>query len=158
MEHSALSIFLKYAADWRKVFLFRIPECSLSFAKIMQTSGKKACFQFPECSLSYAKIMQGECSSKFWKRSFIRLAIAEPKLILCKDNISDLHSQKYESKNESLPFWLSLFKIILSSWKQNQRQTAWLTKPHDADSGKTKADDGKDTDRRSARTRHATNW
>ena len=35
--------------------------------------------------LSYAKIMKGECSSKFRKLSFIRLAIAEPHLILCKD-------------------------------------------------------------------------
>jgi hypothetical protein len=43
MEHSALSIFPKDAANRRKVFLFRLPECSLSFAKIMQ----------------------GECSSKF---------------------------------------------------------------------------------------------
>ena len=37
---------------------FQIPECSLSYAKIVQTSGKKACFHFPECSLSYAKIAQ----------------------------------------------------------------------------------------------------
>ena len=43
MEHSALSIFPKDAANRRKVFLLRLPERSLSFAKIMQ----------------------GECSSKF---------------------------------------------------------------------------------------------
>ena len=35
---------------------FQFPERSLSYAKITQASGKKACFQFPECSLSYAKI------------------------------------------------------------------------------------------------------
>ena len=81
MEHSALSIFPKDAANRRKVFSFRLPECSLYLAKIMQ----------------------GECNSKTRKRSFIRLDTAEPKLILCKDNISDLHSQKYESKNDSLP-------------------------------------------------------
>ena len=34
MEHSALSIFPKDAANRRKVFLFRLPECSLSYAKI----------------------------------------------------------------------------------------------------------------------------
>ena len=79
-----------------------MPSRSLSYAKIMQTSGKKACFQFPECSLSYAKITQGECNSKVGKLSFHNFDTAEPKLILCKDNISDLHSQKYESKNESL--------------------------------------------------------
>ena len=56
MEHSALSIFPKDAANRPKVFLFRLPERSLSYAKIMQASGKKACFQFPERSLSYAKI------------------------------------------------------------------------------------------------------
>ena len=31
-------------------------ECSLSYAKMMQTSGKRACSWFPECRLSYAKI------------------------------------------------------------------------------------------------------
>ena len=81
MEHSALSIFPKDAANRRKVFLFRLPERSLSFAKIMQ----------------------GECNSKVGKLSFHNFDTAEPKLILCKDNISDLHSQKYESKNEPLP-------------------------------------------------------
>ena len=81
MEHSALSIFPKDAANRRKVFLFRLPERSLS----------------------YAKITQGECNSKVGKLSFHNFDTAEPKLILCKDNISDLHSQKYESKNEPLP-------------------------------------------------------
>ena len=57
------------------------------FAKIMQASGNKACFQSPERSLSYTKIMQGERNSKTEKRSFFRLDIAEPKLILCKDNL-----------------------------------------------------------------------
>ncbi len=35
---------------------FLIAECSLSYAKIMQTSAMKACFLIAECSLSYAKI------------------------------------------------------------------------------------------------------
>ena len=103
MDHSALSIVPKDAANRRKVFLFRLPERSLS----------------------YAKITQGECNSKVGKLSFHNFDTAEPKLILCKDNanerkesllsisrvqlilckdnISDLHSQKYESKNEPLP-------------------------------------------------------
>jgi|GEM_PF-1753321 len=103
MEHSALSIFPKDAANRRKVFLFRLPECSMSFAKIMQTSAMRACSLIAECSLSYAKITQGECNSKVGKLSFHNFDTAEPKLILCKDNISDLHSQKYESKNEPFP-------------------------------------------------------
>ena len=37
---------------------FRFAECSLSYAKIMQTRAKKACLQFAECCLSYAKIRQ----------------------------------------------------------------------------------------------------
>ena len=37
---------------------FQIAECSLSYAKIMQTSAMKACFQIAECSLSYAKVRQ----------------------------------------------------------------------------------------------------
>ena len=52
----------------------------------MQTSVIRACSYIAECSLSYAKIMQGESSSKAVKRSFTRLDIAEPKLILCKDS------------------------------------------------------------------------
>ena len=35
----------------------------------------------------FAKIMQGENNGKTEKRSFFRLDIAEPKLILCKDNL-----------------------------------------------------------------------
>ena len=35
---------------------FHIAECSLSYAKIMQTSAMKTCFHIAECSLSYAKI------------------------------------------------------------------------------------------------------
>ena len=56
------------------------------FAKIMPTRGKKACFLFPECSLSYAKIMQGECNGKVVRRSLTKLDTAEPQLILCKIN------------------------------------------------------------------------
>ena len=50
----------------------------------MQTSGMRACSQIPECSLSYTKIMQGECNGKEGKRSFTALDTAEPKLILYK--------------------------------------------------------------------------
>ena len=59
------------------------------FAKIMPTRGKKACFLFPECSLSYAKIMQGECNGKVVRRSLTKLDTAEPQLILCKDNANE---------------------------------------------------------------------
>ena len=51
----------------------------------MQTSGMRACSQIPECSLSYTKIMRGECNGKAGKRSFTGLDTAEPKLILYKD-------------------------------------------------------------------------
>ena len=37
---------------------FLIAECSLSYAKIVQTRAMKACFQIAECSLSYEKIVQ----------------------------------------------------------------------------------------------------
>ena len=75
-----------------------IAECSLSYAKIMQTSAMRACSYIAECSLSYAKIMQGECSSKAVKRSFTRLDIAEPKLILCKDNARRVQQQGGETQ------------------------------------------------------------
>ena len=80
MEHSALSIFPKDAANRRKVFLFRLPECSLSYAKIMQASA----------------------TARKEKRSFTVLDTAEPKLILCKDNARRVQQQ--ERKNEVLPF------------------------------------------------------
>ena len=51
----------------------------------MQTRGMRACSQIPECSLSYTKIMQGECNGKEGKRSFTALDTAEPKHILYKD-------------------------------------------------------------------------
>jgi hypothetical protein len=34
-----------------------MPECSLAYAKVMQTSAMKAGFQIAECSLAYAKVM-----------------------------------------------------------------------------------------------------
>ena len=55
----------------------------------MQMRGMRACYQIPECSLSYTKTMQGERNSKTEKRSFFRLDIAEPKLILYKDNANE---------------------------------------------------------------------
>ena len=76
----------------------------------MQMSGMRACSQIPECSLSYTKIMQGERNSKTEKRSFFRLDIAEPKLILYKDNANE--------RNESV---LSNSRVQLILYKDNAR-------------------------------------
>ncbi len=62
-----------------KVCFFGLHECRFYFAKIMQTSGKRACFQFPECRLSYAKIMQTSGKESL-------LSISRVQVILCKDN------------------------------------------------------------------------
>ena len=35
----------------------RIAECSLPYAKVMQTSAMNACIHIAECSLPYAKVM-----------------------------------------------------------------------------------------------------
>ena len=48
----------------------------------MQASGKRACSYLPECRLSYTKIMQVERNGKSGKRSFTRLDTAEMPLIL----------------------------------------------------------------------------
>ena len=53
----------------------------------------RACSQIPECSLSYTKIMRGECNGKEGKRSFTALDTAEPKLILYKDNARRVQRQ-----------------------------------------------------------------
>ena len=45
----------------------------------------RACSQIPECSISYTKILQGESNGKEGKRSFTALDTAEPKHILYKD-------------------------------------------------------------------------
>ena len=76
----------------------------------MQMSGMRACYQIPECSLSYTKTMQGERNSKTEKRSFFRLDIAEPKLILYKDNANE--------RNESV---LSNSRMQLILYKDNAR-------------------------------------
>ena len=55
--------------------------------------------------------MRGERNSKAGKRSFTRLDIAEPKLILCKDNASE--------RKESLLF-ISRVQLILC--KDNARR------------------------------------
>ena len=65
---------------------FLLSNRCLFYAKIVQMSGKRARSLFPECSLSYAKIMQDECNVKTGKRSFTGLDTAEPMLILCKDS------------------------------------------------------------------------
>ena len=39
---------------------FQIAECSISYAKKLQTSTMKACFQIAECSISYAKIANSD--------------------------------------------------------------------------------------------------
>ena len=56
----------------------RLPSAALSYAKIMQASGKRACSQFPERSLSYTKIMQASAMKTCFQ-------IAECSFILCKD-------------------------------------------------------------------------
>ena len=80
----------------------------------------RACSQIPECSLSYTKIMQGECNGKEGKRSFTQgecngkegkrsftaLDTAEPKLILYKDN----HKMEY---SKVLTQFFSLFPVYL---------------------------------------------
>ena len=55
----------------------------------MTTRGERACSLSPECSLSYAKIMQGECNGKVVRQSLTKLDTAEPQLILCKDNANE---------------------------------------------------------------------
>ena len=72
----------------------------------MQTRGMRACSQIPECSLSYTKIMQGECNGKEGKRSFTALDTAEPKLILYKDN----HKMEY---SKVITQFFSLFPVYL---------------------------------------------
>lgn len=52
----------------------------------MPTRGERACSLSPECSLSYAKLMQGECNGKVVRQSLTKLDTAEPQLILCKIN------------------------------------------------------------------------
>ena len=76
----------------------------------MQMRGMRACSQIPECSLSYTKTMQGERNSKTEKRSFFRLDIAEPKLILYKDNANE--------RNEST---LSNSRMKLILYKEMKR-------------------------------------
>ena len=65
----------------------------------MPTRGERACSLSPECSLSYAKIMQGECNGKVVRQSLTKLDTAEPQLILCKDNARWVQRQGGETKS-----------------------------------------------------------
>ena len=76
----------------------------------MQMRGMRAWSPIPECSLSYTKIMQGERNSKTEKRSLFRLDIAEPKLILYKNNANE--------RNESV---LSNSRVQLILYKEMKR-------------------------------------
>ena len=77
----------------------------------------RACSYIAECSLSYTKIMQGERSSKAGKRSFTGLDIAEPKLILCKDNANE--------SNESLLLF-SRVQLIFCKDNASERNESLL--------------------------------
>ena len=66
----------------------------------------RACSQIPECSLSYTKIMRGKCNGKVGKLCFHNFDTAEPKLILFKDN----HKMEY---SKVLTQFFSLFPVYL---------------------------------------------
>ena len=88
----------------------------------MQMSGMRACYQIPECSLSYTKIMQGERNSKTEKRSFFRLDIAEPKLILYKDNANE--------RNESLLSNSRVQLILYKEMKRTSKRAYYTVNPY----------------------------
>ncbi len=67
---------------------FQIAECSLSYAKIMQTSAMKTCFQIAECSLSYAKISKKMKDFSLFNHFYI-LILNRPK------NMSNLLYKSY---------------------------------------------------------------
>ena len=46
---------------------FQIAECSLSYAKVMQTSAMKTCFQIAECSFSWTKVNKKLVISKLFR-------------------------------------------------------------------------------------------
>ena len=62
-----------------------------------------------------AKIMQGECNGKMWKRSFTKLATAEPPLVLCKDNANE--------RKESL---LLISRVPLVLCKDIKKTSNWF--------------------------------
>ena len=94
-----------------------------TIVKTMQTSLKKVYFQFPECSLSFAKIIKGKRNSKAVKQSFTKLDIAEPHLIICKDNANRMQNKI----NENLSF-IYFFMLRCSLYYKNIRQIACRTK------------------------------
>ena len=79
IRHAALS-YAKIMQTSGKRTCSLLSECSLSYAKIMQTSGKRACFQLSECSLSYAKIMQAAENSKT-NKGFLRSSMKVNKIV-----------------------------------------------------------------------------
>ena len=83
------------------------------FCKDSASERKESLLFIPECRLSYAKMVQGESNDKVEKQSFYNFGIAEPKFILCKDEIK-YHSRKMISLNlhREKPKRCRLFPIV----------------------------------------------
>ena len=62
-----------------------LPNRILYYAKMLQTSGKRACSCFPSAATSYANIVKDERNDKAEKPCFYSFGTAEPHPILCKD-------------------------------------------------------------------------
>ena len=67
-------LYIRYARTRNEYVLPLLPSAAYLTAKIMQTRAKKACFPFAECSLSYAKIMQ-TCVKRAKQVDFFALLI-----------------------------------------------------------------------------------
>ena len=61
---------------------FQIAECSLSSTKIVQTRAKKACLLFAECSLSYAKIVQTRAMKVYFQIAECSLSSTKISILL----------------------------------------------------------------------------
>ena len=72
----------------------------------------KACFQIAECSLSYAKIMQTSAMESL-------LSDCRVQLILCKDKAFLLYMQELDKEKENLVEERSCFSIFYH-WKGTQ--------------------------------------
>ena len=101
-------------------FFFDMPECSLSYLKIMQMSdmskkSHKFFFDMPECSLSYLKIMQMSDMSKKSHKFFF--GIPE-----CSISFKCRKKEKGHKSPNLYPFKLFIMEMITSFQAELQEQ------------------------------------
>ena len=67
----------RYCKRAERKLVFSFPSAAISYAKVLQTSGKKTCFQFPECSYILCKGIANERKENLFSVSRVQLYLMQ---------------------------------------------------------------------------------